>query len=136
MQTPEFREPSVTGQKDNVGISLLKTHLSTHSSSLFNKLDNFPRYVQTRTISRFLARLEVFQKQLTVPGSIIEVGRGNSLFEWAHLSSIYEPVNITRRIIGFDTFSGISSHHNNDENGLVDTLTILLTDLFQKQILI
>lgn len=120
----DFREPSVTSSKDDESRSQLKDQLDQHSPSLFNKLDNFTRYTQTRTISRFIARERVFDQILEIPGSIIEVGvgRGFSLFQWAHLSSIFEPVNITRRVIGFDTFSGVASHHSNDFNGQVDTL--------------
>jgi hypothetical protein len=33
---------------------------------------------------------------------------------WAQLSAIYEPVNHTRRIVGFDTFTGFPSLHNKD----------------------
>ena len=72
------------------------------------KLENFPKYVTRESITRFLALNELFLKQLHVCGSVIELGvfRGAGLMTWAHLSSIYEPTNYTRKIIGFDTFSG------------------------------
>jgi hypothetical protein len=40
--------------------------------------------------------------------------RGGSLFTWFHLSAILEPVNFTRRIYGFDTFSGFPSVASQD----------------------
>lgn len=82
------------------------------------KLQNFTKYVRREDISKFLMRNEVFRKQLKVHGSIVDLGvaRGASLMTWFHLSSIYEPTNYSRRIIGFDTFSGIP---NLDEADLV-----------------
>ena len=38
----------------------------------------------------------------------------NGLFAWANFSEIYEPINHTRKIIGFDTFSGFPSIHTED----------------------
>ncbi len=72
------------------------------------KLENFTKYVSRESITRFLARNEVFKIQKNIHGSILDFGvrRGASLMTWAHLSAIYEPVNYTREIIGFDTFTG------------------------------
>src|SRR5688500_4852687 len=72
------------------------------------RLANFPRYVRRAQLTRFLALYELFKRVLTVKGSIVECGvfRGYSLFTWAKLSAILEPNNLTRRIYGFDTFSG------------------------------
>ena len=72
------------------------------------KLENFPKYVTRESITRLLSLNDLFLKQLHVCGSIIELGvfRGAGLMTWAHLSSIYEPTNYTRKIIGFDTFNG------------------------------
>ena len=46
-----------------------------------------------------------------INGSIVECGthRCNSTFLYYHLSSIIEPYNYNRKIIGFDTFEGIKS---------------------------
>jgi hypothetical protein len=56
---------------------------------------------------------------LPVKGSIIEGGvhRGFGLMAWAKLSSIFEPENLTRRIYGFDTFSGFPSVSETDRRG-------------------
>lgn len=83
------------------------------------KLENFTKYVSRESLTKFLARSEVFCKQLDVHGSVIELGvaRGVSLMSWAHLSAIYEPVNYLREIVGFDTFSGFPSVHAHDMQG-------------------
>lgn len=89
------------------------------------KLDCFTRYVSRQSLTRFLARYEVFQKQLHVNGSVVEVGvhRGTSLMTWAHLSTILEPVNYLRRIVGFDTFEGFPSLSDQDMKGKASQLS-------------
>jgi hypothetical protein len=83
------------------------------------KLEAFTKYVSRQSITKFLCRYELFQKQLRVNGSIVELGvhRGASLMAWAHLSSVLEPVNYLRRIIGFDTFEGFPSVGDKDSTG-------------------
>lgn len=73
-----------------------------------DKLKNFTKYISRKTLSRFLVQHELFKKQLQIKGSIVECGvhQGGGLFSWAKLSSIYEPYNYHREIIGFDTFEG------------------------------
>jgi len=80
------------------------------------RLHNFPRHVRRQDIARFLAKYELFQQVLPVNGSIVECGvyAGGGLAAWLHFSAILEPYNHTRRIIGFDTFEGFPSVHDND----------------------
>ncbi len=75
---------------------------------LEEKLANFPNWVTTRDLVRFMVRYEIFKKVLDVPGAIFECGVhwGGGVSSWIHLSEIFEPVAFTRRIHGFDTFSG------------------------------
>jgi len=82
------------------------------------RLDNFPKYVKRQRITRFISLYELFKKVLSVKGSIVECGvhQGFGLMTWAQLSSILEPVNLTRRIYGFDTFGGFPSVHTEDRN--------------------
>jgi hypothetical protein len=39
---------------------------------------------------------------------------GGGLMTWAHSSAILEPYNHTRRVIGFDTFTGFPAPHEHD----------------------
>ena len=82
------------------------------------KLENFTKYIRRQKITRLLAQYEIFKKVLTVKGSVVECGvhRGASLMAWAQLSAVLEPVNLTRRIYGFDTFSGFSTIHDKDRS--------------------
>jgi len=72
------------------------------------KIENFPKYVRRQNLTRFLALYEIFKRTVDVKGSIIECGvhQGFGLMTWAKLSAIIEPVNLMRRIYGFDTFEG------------------------------
>ena len=67
-------------------------------------------------MTRFLALYEIFKKALPVKGSVVECGVNNGfgLMTWAKLSAILEPVNLTRRIYGFDTFEGFPSVSESD----------------------
>ncbi|MBI3200130.1 MAG: class I SAM-dependent methyltransferase [Myxococcales bacterium] len=80
------------------------------------KLENFPKYVKRQNLTRLLAQYEIFRRVLGVKGSVVECGvlRGGGLMSWAQFSAILEPVNLTRRIYGFDTFEGFPSVSERD----------------------
>lgn len=84
------------------------------------KLEAFPKYVRRQNLTRFLSQYEIFKKIIPVKGSIVECGvfRGGGLMAWAKMSAILEPVNLTRRIYGFDTFEGFPSVTEQDLQGL------------------
>jgi hypothetical protein len=80
------------------------------------KIENFPKYVRRQNLTRFLALYEIFKRVINVKGSIIECGvhQGFGTLSWAKFSAILEPVNLTRRIYGFDTFEGFPSISDKD----------------------
>jgi len=86
---------------------------TANTDSVEIKLENFPKYVRRQHLKRFLALYEIFKRVLPVKGSIVECGvfRGFGLMSWAKLSAMLEPENLTRRIYGFDTFSGFPTVH-------------------------
>ena len=88
--------------------------------SLEVKLANFPKYLRRQDFTRLLSLYELFKKILSVKGSIIECGvyRGFGLMSWANFSAVLEPANLTRRIYGFDSFSGFVSVSEEDKNRL------------------
>lgn len=83
-------------------------HFVSASGTNLDKLRNFSRFVPRQALSQFLAKKAIFDRILNVHGHIVECGvfMGGGLFTWSQLSSIYEPVNHGRRVVGFDTFSG------------------------------
>lgn len=86
----------------------LEDYFSNSLGTNVEKLMNFTKYVPRRDLTRFLCKYEIFKKILNVEGSIVECGVlfGGGLMTFAQLSAIFEPVNYTRKIIGFDTFKG------------------------------
>lgn len=82
------------------------------------KIENFPKYVRRQNLTRFLALYEIFKKIVPIKGSIVECGvnHGFGLMAWVKLSAILEPVNLTRRIYGFDTFSGFPKISEKDRS--------------------
>lgn len=83
------------------------------------KLSAFPKFVDRTAMSRFLVKHEIFNRIKDVQGSIVECGVhfGGGLFTWANLSTLYEPLNHRRRIIGFDTFEGFPGISQQDQPG-------------------
>lgn len=78
--------------------------------------DNFEKYIRRQSLSRLIARYELFKLQMGVKGCIVECGvhHGGGLFSWAKLSSALEPYALDRRIFGFDTFEGFPSVNEKD----------------------
>jgi hypothetical protein len=83
---------------------------------LAQRLQTFPRHVRRQDLARFLVRYELFKLNLGIHGSIVECGvfAGGGLMTWSQCSSILEPYNHTRRVIGFDTFSGFPNTDDKD----------------------
>tara|TARA_B100000315_G_C14517279_1_gene559769 strand:+ start:220 stop:987 length:768 start_codon:yes stop_codon:yes gene_type:complete len=82
------------------------------------KFMNFPVFASRQAMTRVLARYELFKMVLDIPGSIFECGVlfGGGVFSFAHFSTIFEPVNAQRTIVGFDTFKGLPELHENDKS--------------------
>lgn len=81
------------------------------------KMENFPCYSRRAALTRFIVLYELFKKVIPVKGSIVECGvfRGFGIMTWSKLSAILEPVNLTRRVYGFDTFEGFPSVSEKDD---------------------
>ena len=106
LRTPAEKEES----------ALNKKCFDSNSETWEKKIENFPKYVRRQNLTRLLVLYEIFKKVLKVKGSVIECGvnQGFGIMSWAKLSAIMEPVNLTRRIYGFDTFKGFPGVSNKD----------------------
>lgn len=84
--------------------------LFNNSSLGDNLLDNLPLYLRRQQFMRILFFHELYKKILNVHGVIMEFGCrwGVNLSIFTALRGIYEPYNHNRKIIGFDTFEGLS----------------------------
>jgi len=98
--------------------SEIEHHFENSSGNFAEKSHAFSRFVPRQAISYFLARDMIFKDILNVHGSILDFGvyRGSSFFTWQQLSSIYEPYNHIRKVIGFDSFRGFSEFGEHDKS--------------------
>jgi len=110
------KDPKFNTKQDFDFLENLDQYFSDSQGTNVEKLSNFAKYVSRQDLTLFLSKYELFKKVLDVQGSIIEGGLllGGGLMTFAKLSSIFEPVNYQRKIIGFDTFGGFPSISKKD----------------------
>lgn len=122
--TAKFHEASTTTRQE-IEYRMNLDHYFKHSiGSNVDKLQNFTKYVPRQTLTTFISKYEIFKQILNVHGSIIECGVlfGGGLMAWAQLSSILEPINSQRKVIGFDTFAGFKELSELDKKGTSEFL--------------
>jgi len=95
----------------NFVVPQMGPHWNLHSNLFLKRI----------SLSRILYFNQLYLQLLNVPGVICEFGVqwGASLALLANLRSIYEPYNYSRKIIGFDTFSGFSNIDAKDGNSVL-----------------
>jgi len=71
-------------------------------------LVNLGLFMRSGALAKLLFLNEMYQKIVDLPGIVCEFGVwwGQSLVVLENLRAVYEPYNYTRRVVGFDTFSG------------------------------
>jgi hypothetical protein len=69
---------------------------------------NFGLYMRSSYLANVLCMDEIYKKILPIPGVIMEFGTwwGSNLSIFNNLRGVYEPYNYSRKVIGFDTFTG------------------------------
>lgn len=72
--------------------------------------DNLGLFMPRQALSRILLIDELYRKVINVHGVIMEFGVrfGQNLALFSNLRGMYEPYNYSRKLIGFDTFSGFT----------------------------
>jgi hypothetical protein len=118
-RSPTMHDPRTQAAFDYSSREALEDYFNNGPGSSTEKLENFAKYVPRQNLARFLARYEIFKLIKDVQGSIVECGVlfGGGLMSFAKLSTILEPYNFQRRIIGFDTFTGFPSISKADLKG-------------------
>lgn len=73
-------------------------------------------FMRSSALAKILFLNELYEIILDIPGVIVELGcwAGQNLVVFENLRAIYEPFNQSRRIIGFDTFTGYPSLSDKD----------------------
>lgn len=82
-------------------------------------LANVGLFLNRSSLARVLFFQELYQQIINNHGIVIEFGVrwGQTLNIMSCLRSIYEPYNISRKIVGFDTFSGFVGSDTQDGGG-------------------
>ena len=83
-------------------------------------LSNLGLFIKRKDLARILYKYELYKKIIDVHGVIMEFGCrwGLNLALMQSFRGIHEPFNSSRKIIGFDTFSGFIS--SNEKDGKLD----------------
>jgi hypothetical protein len=112
---PQFNKELYKSEESQIFEELYRS-FDQSSLSLAYKLQAFPLFVRRQDIAYFLCKYEIFKQIVNTNGSIVECGVfvGGGIMTWLHCSSILEPYNHTRKIIGFDTFSGFPQIDQSD----------------------
>jgi hypothetical protein len=71
-------------------------------------LENFMLFYRRVNFAKHLAHIEIFNKTIDLPGSIVELGvfKGASFMTFLKLCDIHCAGDTLKKLIGFDTFSG------------------------------
>jgi len=82
-------------------------------------LVNLGLYTRSTVLAKVLYVDELYRKILPVPGVILEFGVwwGQNLALFESLRAIHEPYNHTRKVVGFDTFTGYPAIGPEDGTG-------------------
>lgn len=100
---PSAMEPSIVNSREQIADALLESPLPRNEL-----LRNLGLYLLPMDLRRFLFFDSLYRRFIDVPGVIVEFGCrwGQNLAILQSLRAIYEPYNVLRKIIGFDTFQG------------------------------
>lgn len=117
--SPTMHDPNTQSSSDYKYRNLLANYIAESQGSYVEKFENFAKYTPRQNLARFLARYEIFKLIQNIHGSIIECGVlfGGGLMSFANISTILEPYNFQRKVIGFDTFEGFPSISDKDLEG-------------------
>ncbi|HVS46758.1 MAG TPA: crotonobetainyl-CoA--carnitine CoA-transferase [Verrucomicrobiae bacterium] len=127
--------PSSTEQLDTA--KQLQALLESTPIPARELIDQFALYASPASLRRFIHFDRLYQKILDIPGSIMLFGVrwGRDLCTLQALAQMYEPMNHTRRILGFDTFSGWPSVSAKDGSGEeVKTGAYTVTESYEKHL--
>jgi hypothetical protein len=73
--------------------------------SLYDSFNEFIFSSDTKVLAKLIARANLFNQVIDVPGDIVECGvfKGSGIFTWIKLKHILAP-NIFKKVMGFDFF--------------------------------
>ena len=116
---PERFSMHYTGARtttDDTYAARMNAYFGRSLGTSMDKLRHFAKFVPRQEQSIYLAKHEIFRRAVGIHGAFVECGvfLGGGLMTWANFSAIHEPFNHTRRIVGFDTFTGFPDIRSED----------------------
>ncbi len=104
-------------QELNLG-KILNELLDSNPIPYDERLGNLSLFLNRQLLSRVLFLDKMYRQILDVQGVVMEFGVrwGSNLALLSMLRGIYEPFNVYRKIIGFDTFTGFPTIDEKDGN--------------------
>jgi len=77
-------------------------------------------FARRQNVTESLAFYELYKKIIDRHGAIVECGvyQGNNFMLLNHLAAIFEPFNLAREIIGFDSFEGFTAISQKDQGNV------------------
>lgn len=111
--TESLRVVSRRTEVAEIELSRLMRNSSIPDSDL---AQNAALFLPPRSLKRLLFLNEIYQEALSVHGIIMEFGVrfGRDIGVFDSLRTIYEPFNIWRNVVCFDTWAGFPSIHDHD----------------------
>ena len=112
------KDSSRHSKKENLNDLFLNKFLKKKKIDL-ETFNSFSKFITPNVYKRYLQRYELYKLTKNIEGSIFEcgIGAGGGLFNWILCKEIIEPFNHTKKIIGFDTFSGFPSVSKHEKKG-------------------
>jgi len=125
LKTPEKESNSIksfSAREEVESYNQLERVLQTSPIFPGEILNNLGLFLTRPSLARILLMHDLYLKILTVPGCIIELGChwGQNLALFSSFRTIYEPQNVGRNIIGFDTFEGFTAASPKDGQVVAD----------------
>ena len=82
-------------------------------------MTNLHMYMRSTILAKVLYLNELYELIKKTTGSIFEFGcwYGANMVTFENLRAVYEPYNYTRKVVGFDTFSGYCSISPDKDKG-------------------
>lgn len=86
----------------------LATLFAQRHISPLEAVNHFPLFARRVHLKKFLAHWELFRQTIELAGDIVELGvfRGLSLLTWANFLEVCNIGDRTKRVFGFDNFTG------------------------------
>jgi hypothetical protein len=132
-----------SGNSTIISGSTLKEHNSRHEFFNFFKdtpipneqlFNNLGLFLRRQNLSRILFMNELYKKIVNLHGVVIEFGVhwGQNLSLLHSFRGMYEPFNYNRKILGFDTFEGFPSVHENDgKHSIIEKGAYAVSDRYE-----